>query len=301
MDLFSESVKLSCPAKINLALSVGAADPDDPAGRHPIASWMVAVDYSDQLTLQKKEEGESTFDIQFTDPDRSVDWPLEQDLAHRAYQLVQEHMGRQLAISASLSKQIPAGAGVGGGSSNAAGMLVGLKMLYKLRLSNRDLFELATTLGSDVPFAVGVMLGRTSSLVTGFGEKTQTTPVNQKVHMALVFPPFGCPTGQVYQAFDSRNKKSSRIPDEKRVKELASAAVVAPHAPFNDLAEPACDVQPGLGELQSAIAETVQRPVHITGSGSSLFVIGDDQATCQQMCAQISQSHDVPAIATSTL
>ena len=115
-------VTLACPAKLNLTLAVGPPRSD---GMHPIASWMVVVRFADTLTL-KEIEGDSTFDIHFADDaprHQEVDWPLEEDLAFRAHALLQREADRDLPVAVTIKKRIPAGAGLGGGSSDAAAVM----------------------------------------------------------------------------------------------------------------------------------------------------------------------------------
>lgn len=156
-------LELSCPAKVNLALYVGAPCTD---GLHPLASWMVALRFADTLTLQHHESGnDSRFDIRPIDesvdgrgftgtssPRISIDWPIEEDLVYRAHRLMEQHVGSHLPVHLKLRKRIPAGAGLGGGSSNAAATLVGLNHLFDLGLPDQTLIPIARRLGSDVVF-----------------------------------------------------------------------------------------------------------------------------------------------------
>src|SRR5690349_3701340 len=118
----SAPVKLPCPAKVNLALSVGAPIETPRGSLHPIASWMVAVDFGDDLALERTDEkgakagaakSASNFDLSFAEdaPHRgAVDWPLEKDLCFRAHQLMEREAGRALPMRLTLKKRIPAGA-----------------------------------------------------------------------------------------------------------------------------------------------------------------------------------------------
>ena len=197
------AIELACPAKVNLALSVGPPRPSD--GMHPIASWMVALRFGDTLRLARAAD--TTFDIRFADDapvPQPVDWPLEKDLAVRAHALVQQHVGRELPVAAALVKRIPTGAGLGGGSSDAAAVIVGLDRLFRLHLSRAAQLGLAARLGSDVPFFVGVHRGDPSAIVHGVGEHLEPAPLARTLHLVLALPgpALACPTGPVYRAFD---------------------------------------------------------------------------------------------------
>jgi 4-diphosphocytidyl-2-C-methyl-D-erythritol kinase len=276
---------IRCPAKVNLSLSVGALDPQ--RGLHPIASWMIALRFADELTLERAAA--STFAIEFVDGHQQVDWPLEKDLAYRAHDVIESHVGRPLPIALRLAKHIPPGAGLGGGSSDAAGVLVGVNQLFKLKLDHAMLIALGLRLGSDIGFLVAAMLGEPSMLVRGFGDRFEPLPLDRTLHLVLIFPGFGSPTGPVYAAFD-------RLHPEARVNVRALR-----DEPFNDLAPAACDVTPRLGQIQAALRQTLNRPVHITGSGSTLFVIAEDDAHAKRIARQVETEHGLRSVATQTI
>ena len=294
------TLTLACPAKVNLALSVGSPRPAD--GYHPIASWMATLDFADAMTLAALDAGPSRFDLHFArdaPKPQAIDWPLEKDLAWRAHRLLEQHVGRPLPVAMTLAKRIPAGAGLAGGSSNAAAMLVGLNRLFELQLPEAALAELATKLGSDIAFLVAALHGRPAAIVTGLGE--QVTPIAPRaLHLVLAFPRFGCPTGPVYKAFDQSLASASRPPAVERVRELAGATAVASESLFNDLSEPACIVAPELAELREALAARVARPVHVSGSGSTLFFLARDADEAARLAQAVRESPGLPAVATVT-
>lgn len=291
---------------MNLALSVGAPDPQ---GMHPIASWMVCLNLADRLALEKTR-GAPSLDIRFdTSRDsvvagREVDWPLQRDLAWRAWQNLCARVGRELPVRATLTKRIPTGGGLGGGSSDAAGMLVGLDRLFQLRLGTDMLASLGGGLGSDVAFFVHALAdGMGSAVVSGLGEQFTFMPLTQPLHLALIFAPFGCPTGPVYQAFDRLHgleRDDDRPADMARVAALASRWPVTAGDLFNDLADAACRVQPPLADLRRTLADALQRPVHVTGSGSTLFVLADHHDDAAALAQQARQCSACPALAVVT-
>jgi 4-diphosphocytidyl-2C-methyl-D-erythritol kinase len=308
-------VSIWCPAKVNLALSVGSPRSD---GLHPIASWMVAVSFADQLMLEQIDAGPSRFHLGFVDAPggvsrddgllypggQTVDWPLEKDIAYRAHRVLESHIGASLPIRAALQKCIPPGAGLGGGSSDGAAMLVGLNQLFHLELGTPTLIQLAQQLGSDVGFLVSALAGESSALVTGIGERLEPLPLGEVVYLTLIFPDFGCPTGEVYRAFDQLRGVSEGhrfVPDESRVRGIATPLPLPEDAPFNDLAEPACLVRPRLKQIQGQLAVGLQVPVHITGSGSTLFLIAPSAIAGEGLARQATALTGLPAIATRTL
>lgn len=301
-----KTIQLHCPAKVNLALSVGAPLSN---GMHPIASLMCTLSFGDVMTLSKADGDESHFDIQFgkLHPDDDtpmgiVDWPLEKDLACRALLAMQETVGRKLPVTAKIIKRIPAGAGLAGGSGNAAAMLIGLNQLYDLNLQTSTLAQLAGRLGSDVVFVVYAMQEQLSSaIVSGLGEKVTPINLHQTLDLVLIFPPFGCPTGAVYGAFDRKLDNPTKQADLPRVQKLSQKSCIKPTDPFNDLAIPACDVQTQLGILQKQITDVLDQPVHITGSGSTLYLLSKDSLSANTTAEKIRSHLGLKCIATQTL
>ncbi|MFM9958483.1 MAG: 4-(cytidine 5'-diphospho)-2-C-methyl-D-erythritol kinase [Phycisphaerales bacterium] len=290
---------LRAPAKVNLALAVGPPRAGD--GFHPICSWMTTLSLADDLDLMRLEDDRlSRFAIVWADdaPRPSpIDWPITKDLAVRAHALLEHEAGRHLPVQMKLTKRVPVGGGLGGGSSDAAAMLVGVTALFGLGLAPARLRELAMTLGSDVAFflcdelvgegadagggsgaeAVGSESRRTgggrSAIVEGFGERLTNVPAPNAgagAHLVLLFPEFGCPTGAVYKAFDALGPGPLR---EREVHALARSSSLESGALFNDLAAAAEAVAPELGPLRRRAAEVTGLPVHVTGSGSTMFVV----------------------------
>jgi 4-diphosphocytidyl-2-C-methyl-D-erythritol kinase len=299
----ASTLKLPCPAKVNLALAIG---PPLSNGYHPLASWMVAVHFADHLELAASADGQSRFELAFA-PDApvpaKVDWPLEKDLVFRAHQLLEGHVGRPLPVSVKLSKHIPAGAGLGGGSSDAAAVLVGVDRLFELQLGESVLMELGQKLGSDVGFLVGAIAGgKSSAIVTGLGEKLEPATLTEIIDLVLIFPPFGCPTGEVYRAFDQLHSPKPAAPaDEPRVRALASTLPVPQAAPFNDLAEPACIARPELRKILTQLRDALQLPIHITGSGSTLFLLAPSSLTAKVLARKVTATTGLAAVATRTV
>lgn len=294
-----------CPAKVNLALSVGA--PLD-NGFHPIASWMVAVSLYDDLTVEKVDPS-SSFDIQWADDalrPSEIDWPVEKDLAFRAHQLIEQHVGRPLPVRVTLRKRIPVGGGLAGGSSNGATMLRALNELFDLNLPRQTLIDIAMQLGSDLAF----FLGEPSAIITGLGEGLEPAPRPEPIHLALAVPAFGCPTGAVYKMFDTmlEGAKKETVPFKaggqspfSQVRELTRRTPLPPDAPFNDLAAPACAVEPALAVIRQQAEEIARRPVHITGSGSGMFVIADTADHASELADQLATQLDLATVSAQTL
>lgn len=281
-------------AKVNLALSVGPAIPS--RGLHPIVSWMAPVDLADDLTVSRLGEGSpSRYTVRWAADaprrgpggTRAVEWPIDQDLAVRAHRLLERRAGRALPVEVTLEKRIPAGGGLGGGSSDAAAMLMAVNGLFRLGLSASDLAALSAPLGSDVAYFIdeqcmGAEGGEDggpprAAIVSGVGDHLERIHSPSQEPILLLVPPVSCPTGPVYAAYD--RMAAGRALQEKRVRRLAGRArelgAVGPLSRelFNDLAEAACQVQPRLGALRESLERALGEVVHITGSGSTMFVL----------------------------
>ncbi len=286
-----EPLTIWSPAKINLALAVGPCDPSDPAQRHPICSWMVGITLYDELTITPLEPDRfSRYAIIWHKEairPTDINWPITNDLAVRAHLLLEEHTGQKMPIQLKLEKRIPVGAGLGGGSSNAAAMLRACNTLFNLDLSITTLTTLAEKLGSDIPF----FLDNNPALVTGFGEKLQPIENNAApAHFVLIFPEFGCNTPSVYHAFDTLAQSAGMTEADlmqrftestTRITEWVQTGITTITEPMNHLSFPAFHTTPDLRRLWGEIVDLVEIPVHLTGSGSTLFIICDSEIHAQ--------------------
>ena len=256
-------------AKINLALAVGPPlPPGSPhAGYHPIASWMHAIDLADDLTVAHAPDSKpvTTFDIAWHDG-APVDWPIESDLTARAHRALEQHAARPLPTAVTLRKRIPAGGGLGGGSSDAAALLLALRDLHNLDITTAQLAALAHTIGTDIPYFIDDDQPPRPALVTGLGDRIERLP-RSAASLTLILPPFGCPTCAVYRAFDAAPTHAGHEP---RVRSLATRPIDT-RLLFNDLADAALRAEPRLAELHAALARELGTPVHVSGSGSTLF------------------------------
>jgi len=172
------------PAKVNISLWVKGKRPD---GYHEIITVMHTVNLYDFLTFMPSDKFELTVE-------GSSSLPLNRsNLIVKAAEVFKEATGIKPKVKVTLKKRIPVGAGLGGGSSNAAATLKALNRLYGEPLSGSELQQLAAQIGSDVPFFIRGGL----ALAYGRGEKLKTySPVNFR--LLLVYPNFSCPTGEVY-------------------------------------------------------------------------------------------------------
>ena len=234
---------------------------------------MAALDFGDDMALRRLDNTPSTFTRRFAEDSpkpQPIDWPIEDDLAFRAHAQLTAHVGHPLPIDCTITKRIPAGAGLGGGSSNAAGMLVGLRKLFALSASDQDLLTIAQALGADVTFQTHAILGQPAAFVSGIGEAIEPINTIPAFHCVLAFPDGTCPTAAVYHAFDQAQEGSSEPFSKERFQAWASASAIPP--PHNDLCDAAIHVCPAITPALQIITTQGIEP-RITGSGSALFAI----------------------------
>jgi 4-diphosphocytidyl-2-C-methyl-D-erythritol kinase len=167
-----KGISLTSCAKVNLGLRVLNKRPD---GFHDIVTILQAVDLCDRIEITRLPEGKIEVRCDHPGVPGSP-----QNLAHRAARLVQEEAAWEEGCHIAIHKRIPPASGLGGGSSNAAAVLVGLNRLWQMSLSDQQLSRMATRLGSDVPF----FLRGGTALARGRGEKL--TPLGRHVDFWLV-------------------------------------------------------------------------------------------------------------------
>ncbi len=280
-QLPGRSLRVHAPAKINLNLLVGPVRAD---GYHPLDSLVAHVTFYDTIDLAARDDGQIRLDCQGPDCGE-----VSQNLALRAAKLLAEISpeGKCLGVDITLAKQIPPGKGLGGGSSDAAAVLWALNDLWGLNLPDERLAELAARLGSDVP----LFLGPAVLQMTGRGEII--TPAKLKPFWAVVIlPELACPTGPVYAAFDKLPLTPSEQLDLNELAHLPPS--VWRRKLVNQLTPAAVAITPALGELLEQLQKAISQPVHLTGSGSAMFVLCDDLAEAQAVRARI--DGDLPLV-----
>jgi 4-diphosphocytidyl-2C-methyl-D-erythritol kinase len=186
---------------------------------------------------------------------------------------------------ASLQKRIPTGAGLGGGSSDGARAMLGLERAWAAGLSRAQLAQLSARVGSDLPF----FFFGSSSICTGRGEVVRPTPPPQAKWAVLVLPKIAMPTPAVYRKFDAmRLGDATSIAAEPAWEQWARLPAIdlLPKL-VNDLETPAFSLRPDLASIREQVESQLRRPVRMSGSGSSLFTLYDDQAAAQNAATQL--------------
>jgi 4-diphosphocytidyl-2-C-methyl-D-erythritol kinase len=248
------SLKVLAPAKINWNLRVLHRRGD---GFHEIESLVTAVTLYDEIEFMPGHDSDRA--VSCDDPAVPCD---QSNLILRAAALLARASGCDFGCACRLSKRIPVGGGLGGGSSNGAAALLALNRLWKLNWPIESLSPLAAELGSDVSF----FLHGGSAVIGGRGERVRPVQLGWQGWIALLMPDFGVSTPAVYRAWRPAPAPAGPIEGDR-----SAGAVEWMRASFNMLEEPAMRVCPELGALWEHANRLTDRPVRVSGSGSTLY------------------------------
>lgn len=266
-------VRRDCPAKINLFLELLGRRPD---GYHELASVMAPVTVFDSLDVRPARgfrlevEGASLPGV---------------NTVEKAFRAVARR-ARIPGARVRLVKRIPAGSGLGGGSSDAAGMIEALDLLYGLGI---DRHAAAAEVGSDV----NLFLERGPALCTGRGERVAPLAFPLPLHAVLVWPGFSLSTADVYR----RAREFLTLRPRSVMDFLNTAAGRRPgeleRAVFNRLEKPAFALRPELAVLARRLRRLPFGAVRMTGSGSALFGLCGSAAEARTLARAVARTWDV--------
>jgi 4-diphosphocytidyl-2-C-methyl-D-erythritol kinase len=278
-------VVVPSPAKVNLFLEIIGRRPD---GYHDIASIMQLVDLCDEVRLRRRRTG-IRVEVQ------GAELPAGRgNLAYRAAALLLEAAGVEGGVEIHLEKRIPVAGGLGGGSSNAAAVLIGLSRLYGLSWSQEALQKLGENLGSDVPFFLGDGL----ALATGRGEIL--TPLSAWPPQWLVLANPGLPISTAWAYREASSKLTEWQP---RVSippfPLGGRPQWPPVWAFNRLESVVLPHRPEILALKHLLREAGGAPVLMSGSGASVFAVVSDAVSAHQLAAQAEKSGAFAAAVTT--
>lgn len=254
------------PAKINLSLRVLGKRDD---GYHEVRTRMCKLDLCDMIEIEELPSG----DTQLTASDPAIPTD-ESNLALRALRSFEQRTGIRKSWRIHLDKHIPSGAGLGGGSSNAAITLRSLNRLCENPLSNADLLGIAAGIGSDVPFFL--LEGGTAD-ATGRGEAVTPVEFPWRLPVVLIKPPFPIPTPWAYKTWASSKPLSG----------VLYAPQLCPWgAMVNDLERPVFEKYLLLPTLKSRLLEQADTQAALmSGSGSTMFAITRTSVAAESIAA----------------
>ncbi len=270
MMMTTTNNKFEAYAKINLFLEVLGKRAD---GYHALRSLVVPVSLSDTLAIRKSDTMRSSFG--FAD-----------DLCLKAARVLSGAVGRELGADISGIKRIPAGGGLGGGSSDAAAVLDALDSMYGLGLSRERLAEIAADVGSDVP---ALVLSRRCGAVLMEGRGEIVTPVEgfPRLHFVLVNPGVFSSTAKVFAKcnFCVTNRPPILYNILNALKKGDLEGVAGSFA--NDLEAPAVALEPRIGEVLGEVRRAGAVGAAMSGSGSTVFGLARDEAHAKEIASAL--------------
>ena len=252
---------VAAPAKVNLFLHVTGRRPD---GYHTLESLMALIDLCDTITLEHRDDGRIVRTNELAGIDEA------HDLTLRAAHALREFAGVRTGASIAMKKRIPIGGGLGGGSSDAASVLLGLNRLWSLGLSRRELKGIGLNLGADVPF----FIDSNAALARGIGEvlKPVSLPVSW---LALAVPAVPVSTASIFAAPElTRSSASTKID------------VFSDGYGRNDLEAVAAKRFPEIGSAVAALRRA-SASARMTGSGACAIAVFACRSDAESALAQL--------------
>jgi 4-diphosphocytidyl-2-C-methyl-D-erythritol kinase len=250
-------------AKVNLALSVLGRRPD---GYHDIQTIFQSISLSDEIEFRASRRLELQCE-------NLPSIPREDNLVWKAAAAFASAVGGRRGASITLRKKIPAGSGLGGGSSNAAVTLLGLRRFWHLEESGVDLVAIAASLGSDVPFFLsgGTVLG------FGRGEKIDPLPDLPSEHLVVIYPGIQVSTSEAYRALNLGLTSSEEDHRIQRFRGQVQAGEQCLTGIFNDFEASILPAYPPIVEAMRFLRDQGSRATLLSGSGSSVFGFFSDE------------------------
>jgi len=262
-------LQLRASAKITLALDVLQRLPD---GYHEIRAVMQQVGLCDVITLREQAHG---ITVSSTDPQLPID---QRNLAWQAARLVQQTLDIDSGVHVHIDKRIPVAAGLGGGSADAACVLLGLNKMWQAGLTKPELLQIAEMIGYDVCFCI---LGG-KALVTGKGDKVCSIDSNLTMPIAIANPGFGILTRDAYQLLDLKAVGKANSADRMvAALQLLDIDAVVENL-HNDFEYSILHRYPAIRQLKEKLRTAGTLGALLSGSGASVFAIAesDRHAKC---------------------
>ena len=284
IDVKSGAVTISAPAKLNLFLEVLGKRAD---GYHEIESLMCPISLCDTLELRPVAEPEIRLDVELPVVEQAVEndpaWDIpcdERNLVYRAVQRVRERLNVQTGCRIRLKKAIPAAAGLGGGSSDAAAATVAAMIAWG-SWDREIAAEICASLGSDLNLFLGDKNGIGLALAKGRGENCEILAYKPKLAFVVTHPPAGCATSAVYANWcKSELTKSSN--DIVKAFHSGNLEQIGLHL-FNALETSAKSITPWIDKQLNLLRSFQFRYSAMSGSGSSCFALITETYTMADM------------------
>ena len=279
-----DTLILSAPAKINYLLDVIGKRPD---GYHDLRMIMQRVNLCDEVSLTLTNSAA----INVTCNSKGApDGP--ENIAWKAARVLLDRVESGNGVDIEIVKNIPVAAGLGGGSSDAAAVLMGMNELLKLDLTDQILMKIGCKLGADVPF----FIFRKAALAEGIGEKLSSLPKMPKCWILLINPGIHVSTAWVYQSLQLTNKRElNKLPEFfESVDHIVSVL-------SNDLESVAIPAFPVIAEIKAQLINLGAAGSMMSGSGSTVFGIFKDFETAETARLKVTETTNWFAAAVETL
>ena len=266
---------LRSKSKINLGLKVLNKRTD---GLHNIVTIFQEVDFGDKIQLVKHKTG--------CQIKSDVDWiPIDNsNICHKAYSALCHELNQDFGVKISLEKRIPVGSGIGGGSANAAATLIGLNLLYNLGLNDKKLESIAVNIGADVPFFIrgGTQIGQETG--------AKLSPITKKFEAAilLVIPRLSISTEWAYSQLKNKLKSDNSI---LKFVDLMRKDFLSFKFFENDFEKIVIPAYPEIGSIKNKLLDSGAKFASLSGSGSTVFGIFDDNAYAKKAESYFLNSH----------
>ncbi|MEW6350689.1 MAG: 4-(cytidine 5'-diphospho)-2-C-methyl-D-erythritol kinase [Thermodesulfobacteriota bacterium] len=257
-----KKLRVRAPAKVNLYLRLLGTRPD---GYHEIETLFQAIDLYDELII-RESPGEARLEVPGHPDLQGTD-----NLVMKALRLLESATGERLGVEITLDKKVPIAGGLGGGSSDAAAALAGLRTLHDLALTDGELARIGATLGADIPF----FLTGGSAIGEGIGDRLTPTDIPMDYEIVLVNPGFPVSTAAIYREFDMA---LTQVSPHGRLKGLLQDAREVRRLLHNDLQSVAEKCYPEILDVRRTLCDCGLPDCLMSGSGPSVFGISDGKA-----------------------
>lgn len=261
-------MRLAAPAKVNLSLHITGKRAD---GYHMLDSLVVFTDFGDVVEIHPDER----LTLKISGP-FAGNLSAHDNLVLKAARLLVQYAGKPLGARITLHKQIPVGAGLGGGSADAAAALRGLRDVWDIELDDTALAQMALALGSDLP----VCLQAQPSWVSSIGEHIEPIRLETDMWIVLVNPGIPLPTAQVYKSYVPPHRQAAthtkRIGSQRELVDLVTPL-------HNDLQPAAFSLLPEIKNVLAMIAHTPNcLLVRMSGSGATCYGLYESEISARQ-------------------
>ena len=288
------AVSVRAPAKVNLLLRVHGRRAD---GFHELETLFQAIDFADELTVELAGD---EVQLEVVGADVGVAdglGPVADNLAFRAAEAYRLAADLRSGVQVLLSKNIPAGAGLGGGSSDAAAVLRALNHLTHGAVGAETLLAIGADLGSDVPF---FMCGSTLALARGRGDELTTLRSLPSVEVVLVCPPVHIATGPAYAALAGR-RASTGLPPRAPLERMPSDWDMVDEISANDFEALVADEHPEVRRALASLRDAGLRSVTLSGSGGACFGLATGASPASSTAQRLGEELGWRVLVTRTL